>query len=196
MNNYWFLYNLIDESIYGAPYLGNASEWINIPKGCGVLGPFDEATASVAVKDAYIHPNYYLVQAGAIVAKPNILDLQLAEAKQAKIGQVNDAYAQAISTGFTSSASGSAMKYGYGDFEQKTFDDLSTMDLRGWVTYPFNVYAQDGTPVSITSKTQLDQLFKDIFSFKYPLKTKQHAYINQVNACATIDDVNKIIVTF
>lgn len=126
----------------------------------------------------------------------NPLGATLAQVQQAKISQIDDFYSKALAAGFLSSASGTSITYGYRDSEQQTFDDLSTMDLRGWVTYPINVYAQDGTTVNITSKTQLDQLFKDIFNFKYPLKTKQHAYINQVNACATIDDVNKIIVTF
>lgn len=121
----------------------------------------------------------------------------LSDVQQAKLTQIDDLYNQALAVGFNSSASGSSVKYGYGDSEQKSFDDLSTMDLRGWVTYPFTVYAMDGTPVSITDKTHLNQLFQDIFSFKYPLKLKQHNYISQVNAPGvTIDQINAIVVTY
>uniref|UniRef100_UPI001A8F9721 hypothetical protein n=1 Tax=Alicyclobacillus suci TaxID=2816080 RepID=UPI001A8F9721 len=70
MLNYWFLYRA-DGTIYGAPYLGNADEWTNIPPECsGVLGPFDVASASEAVQDAYAHPERYLVQNGQLVEQP------------------------------------------------------------------------------------------------------------------------------
>lgn len=55
---YWFLYNLSDGSLYGAPYMGYVTEWTNIPNGCGVVGGLDE---SDIVKDAFMNPQNYKV---------------------------------------------------------------------------------------------------------------------------------------
>ncbi len=60
MENYWFLYNLNDGSIYGAPYKGNATEWTNIPEGCGVIGFMDDKVTDT-VKDAFLTPAKYKV---------------------------------------------------------------------------------------------------------------------------------------
>ena len=68
MNNYWFLYNLSDGSIYGCSYLGMASEWTNIPAGCGVIGPFAETEAPETVKEAFVNPLAYKVADGELVA--------------------------------------------------------------------------------------------------------------------------------
>ncbi len=65
--NYWLLYNLSDGTIYGAPYLGGAEEWVNIPGGCGVIGPFSEATATDMIKEAFLEPLAYKVVNGELV---------------------------------------------------------------------------------------------------------------------------------
>lgn len=65
--NYWFLYSLIDGSIYGGPYLGPAIEWTNIPNGCGVLGPFDEETAPNEAIQAFLDPMSYKIIGGKFV---------------------------------------------------------------------------------------------------------------------------------
>lgn len=69
--NYWFLYTLITGKIYGTPYLGTATEWTNIPDGCGVLGPIDGYAPSAGVIDAYNHPEKYLVQNDQLILQPN-----------------------------------------------------------------------------------------------------------------------------
>jgi hypothetical protein len=60
---YWFLYNLSDGTIYGAPYYGDVDEWTNIPEGCGVIGGLDE---SDIVKDAFTNPSKYKVVNGEL----------------------------------------------------------------------------------------------------------------------------------
>jgi hypothetical protein len=69
--NYWFLYKLDTGEIYGAPYLGTADQWTNIPDGCGVLGPFPQDSAPQEVVDAFNNPQYYVVQDGELVKRPN-----------------------------------------------------------------------------------------------------------------------------
>ncbi|OOM76568.1 hypothetical protein [Clostridium sp. BL-8] len=60
MENYWFLYNLTDGSIYGSPYKGGATEWTNIPDGCGVVGFIDDKVTDI-VKEAFEKPLKYKV---------------------------------------------------------------------------------------------------------------------------------------
>jgi hypothetical protein len=52
MDNYWFLYNINDGSIYGSPYKGGTTEWTNIPENCGVIGFVDDKVTDI-VKDAF-----------------------------------------------------------------------------------------------------------------------------------------------
>jgi len=65
--NYWFLYNLIDGTIYGSPYLGLADEWTNIPNGCGAIGPFEKEVATNEVKQAYLSPLSYKIVGGNFI---------------------------------------------------------------------------------------------------------------------------------
>lgn len=67
---YWFLYVLSTNEIYGTPYLGTATEWTNIPDGCGVIGPIPDSDPTAT--DAYQHPERYLVQNGELVLQPYI----------------------------------------------------------------------------------------------------------------------------
>jgi hypothetical protein len=65
MDNYWFLYNTNDGSIYGSPYRGGATEWTNIPDGCGVIG-FTEDKVTDLVKDAFVTPAKYKIVNGEL----------------------------------------------------------------------------------------------------------------------------------
>lgn len=197
MNYYWFLYNLIDESIYGAPYLGPASEWTNIPKGCGVIGPFDELTANEIVKDAYIHPNYYLVQTDKIIARPNILDLQLADAKQAKISEVTQAYQAQLNSTFTSSATGTPLVYNFSPESQNLWKELSDAILAGYIPdtmFPMSITPANGTNASHT-KLQLQQIFGEITARKLSLYGKLQGMVTangSIMKAGTVDDVSAI----
>lgn len=66
--NYWFLFNLNDGSLYGGSYLGTATEWTNVPDGCGVIGPFAESEANDLVKRAFVEPLTARVINGVLAA--------------------------------------------------------------------------------------------------------------------------------
>ncbi|KLU66292.1 hypothetical protein DEAC_c16910 [Desulfosporosinus acididurans] len=125
----------------------------------------------------------------------NPLGATLAQVQQAKIDQINDLYNQKLTAGFPSSATGTAYTFGYGATDQMKFMQLAIMVLNTIAVWPVSVPAKDGTLVSHT-QDQYNQLVKDIAAFAQPLNDKQHSYINQVNACTTIDQVNAITVQF
>lgn len=169
--NYWFLYNVSDGSIYGAPYLGDATEWTNIPQGCGVIGPFPQETASAEIRDAFMHPNYYTVRNGSLTAVANMADLQLAEAKATKTAQIQQAYQGALTAGFTSSATGSPVQFAYAQKDQDKFLRLSLMVSKGKITFPYSIPNKDGLPIPFT-EAQYEQLETDILAFEQGLETR------------------------
>ncbi|KKC45823.1 hypothetical protein VE23_25210 [Paenibacillus sp. D9] len=78
LSNYWFLYLPTTGRIIQG-YLGDAEKWTNIPAGLNVLGPFPQESAPDIVASAQKHIQYYLVQQGTIVERPNIDEIKAAE---------------------------------------------------------------------------------------------------------------------
>lgn len=195
--NYWFLYLLTTGEIYTSPYLGNAKEWTNIPDGCMILGPFDETVASATVKDAFVHPNYYFVQKGELTAKTNIGDLQLADAKQAKIAEVTQAYQTELSGTFTSSATGSALVYDFSLSSQQLWKELMEAINANYIpdtVFPMNITLADGIIVPHT-KLQLQQIFGEITARKLQIYGKLQSMVTAngtIMSATTIDAVNAI----
>lgn len=204
--NYWFLYNMADGSIYGQPYLGNADEWTNIPTGCAVLGPFDEAKAGTTVKDAFAHPNYYIAQNDNLVAVANIATLQLADAKQAKISEITNAYQTELNGTFTSSATGATLVYDYIPTSQNLWKELkdtigTSVDggtLPDSVLFPngtMNITLANNTSVPHT-RAQLQKVIQDATARKLQLYQKLQGMVTAngtVMSATTVDTVNMIV---
>jgi hypothetical protein len=206
---YWFLYDLTTGEISGSPYYGNADEWTNIPDGCGVLGPFvegfvsnpdvttNELPVTPEVISAYHNPKYYLIQGGKIVAKPNILDLQLADAKQAKIQEIIQAYQTELNGTFTSSATGTPLVYDFSPESQTLWKELSDAINANYIPdtmFPMNITLANGTTVPHT-KLQLQQIFREITARKLQLYSKLQSMVTAngtIMSATTIDEVNAI----
>ncbi len=191
--NYWFLYLLTTGEIYTSPYLGNANEWTNIPDGCGVLGPIDEATASEAIKDAYLHPNYYFVQSGSLVAVTNLAQLQLQDAQTTKIASLQVSFQQTLNAGFPSLASGTSITYGFSDLDQTNLSQELNILNAGIAPLPIQWGAKDGVTIVSLTDVQFKQLCKDANDFKWSLITKLRTLIGDVQASTTVDAVNAIV---
>lgn len=188
--NYWFLYNYTTGTIT-QPYLGNADQWTNIPSGQGVIGPFSQASATAAVQDAYTNPQLYTVQSGQLVQAANYTSLQLQQAQNAKIGDLNSKCNQTILSGFASSALSVSHNY--------DFDYEAQMNFSGMM----NAVNASIAPASITWKTtdagnlahtqaQFKQLYADGMNFKNTQITKYWNLKAQVLAATTVSQVNTI----
>lgn len=123
------------------------------------------------------------------------LGTTLTQAQQSKISQINNLYYQKLTDGFTSSATGKAYVFGYDSTDQLKFIQLAILVISNMAIFPFNIPAKDNTIISHTL-AQYNQLVSDIATFAQAQNVKQHQYINQVNACTTIDAVNAIVVIF
>lgn len=119
----------------------------------------------------------------------------LADVQTSKIAQITDLYNQKLSDGFTSNSTGSSHIFGYATSDQTKFMQLAILVLNNMAVWPVNIPAKDNTTVPHT-QAQYQQLVMDIANFAQSQNTKQHDYINQVNSCSTIDQVNAIVVTF
>lgn len=195
--DYWFLYKLSDGSIYGAPYLGTAKEWTNIPIGCAILGPFNEITASAMIKDAYIHPNYYLVKNNDLIVVSNLAHLQLQDMRRAKISEVTSDHLKELNGTFTSSATGIELVYDYSPTSQILWKELMDAINANYVSdslFPMNITLANGTNVAHT-KIQLQQIFGEIVKRKLQLYGKLQGMITAegtIMSATTIDAVNLI----
>lgn len=160
MQNYWFLYNLSDGSIYGSPYLGLAEEWTNIPDGCGVIGAIEESDATAM--DAFANPHYYLVQDGQLVEKTDLEEIKLSAAKQAKIAELNQACNQAIFGRFKSTVNSVDYYFSNDTEAQSNFKDAIWAFQTGKVqSITWTAYDVDGNVVRIS----LDQASLESVNF-------------------------------
>ena len=188
--NYWFLYDLADGSIYGAPYLGEATVFDNIPNGCGLIGPISEN--DVTAIGASVHPQYYLVQSGVLTQKPDYDTRQLTDVKNTKIGELSTKCDTAIVNGFSSSALTTAHTYPSDDKAQSYLGDaIKRMELDSTVT-SVNFKTLDAGFLTHTLP-QLQQVFKDGFDFGQAQITKYNQLKAQVEAATTVDGVNAIV---
>ncbi|MDQ7094231.1 hypothetical protein REC12_11585 [Desulfosporosinus sp. PR] len=120
----------------------------------------------------------------------------LSDVQTSKLAQINDLYNQKLAVGFTSSASGTALTYGYAATDQMKFMQVALEVLLSPTTaFPVTVHPKNGSSVTL-DQTQYNQLVADIAAFAKPLDAQQHSYITQVNACTTVDQVNAITVQF
>jgi len=120
---------------------------------------------------------------------------KLPEVKVAKIARITDLYNQKLSLGFISSATGTDYTFGYGATDQMKFMQLAILVLSGKAIFSVNIPAKDNTVVSHTQE-QYNQLLIDIAVFAQAQNDKLHDYINVVNACRSINEVNTIAVAF
>lgn len=161
-----------------------------IPAGCAMIGPFETLDATQqAVFDA---PALYLYQGGKFVDNPNAGKIQLANAKQAKITEINQACAKTINAGFTSSANGTSLIYGFTDADQTNIAQELNIVNAGIATFPIYWGAKDGTVVSL-DEIQFKQLCKDANGFKWSQVGKLRTLIPQVETATTIDAVKAIV---
>lgn len=123
------------------------------------------------------------------------LGATLEQVQQAKIAQITDLYNQKLEAGFNSSATGTAHTFGYAQSDQMKFMQLAILELKGLLPFPTDIPAKDNTKVSHT-KIQYDQLIMDIAVFAQTQNSVQHQFIDQVNACTNIQQVNDIVVQF
>jgi hypothetical protein len=131
------------------------------------------------------NPNYVSVINGVPQA------LNVVQATQEQL--ITNAYTNALTQGFTSSASGTVTQYPYTSTAELTFDELYLELMSNKITYPCSVYDVNSNVIQYANATQLTQLFTDIASFKATQNSKMHGYLSQIDACTDAASVQAIV---
>lgn len=148
----------------------------------------------------YLQHSGYDIQTDKVISNYTVVDIvipvpTLQDTQALKSNEINTAYNQALSAGFTSSASGTATQYLYNSEAQTAFTKLFLLRANGLLTYPTTVYSATGITIQLTD-AQLTQLLQDIAIFELSLKNKQHTFLTQVQTATTVDQINAIVVIF
>ncbi|WP_027416197.1 hypothetical protein [Aneurinibacillus terranovensis] len=182
--NYWFLYTKSTGEIYGAPYLGSAEEWTNIPDGCAVLGPFSEDDADAAVKDAFANADLYVVSNGMLTRKPDADTVLLQREKDAKLTELTNAYYTALAMPFTSSASGTPILYSATQEAWAEMQKQLLMNANGIAKWPVPWRAADGSIVNL-DEMQFKQLASDLRDMELAYLARFRSIEEQIKADTT-----------
>jgi hypothetical protein len=116
----------------------------------------------------------------------------LEQAKQQKATEISVAYDRALAQGFTSSATGTPVTYGWRDIDQLHLQQVQYAIDKGIDTFPIQYADVDGREVIINDQATLTQLEMDAKTFAWNLVKQKRALIAQVMAATTIDEVNAI----
>lgn len=195
--NYWFIYDLVTGKIKFSPYKGNATEWSNIPDGCGVIGPISEENS--AANKAFIYPDCATVVDGEIIIdqdswliyNPESAENVLQRAIVAKISELDEACTKDIYGTFVSTAiDGNQHVFSFDSEAQLNFLGFKT-ELLGNSAAMVEWNTKDAGRF-IIGKEQFDKLWRDAFAAKYAKMKKYRTLKDEVESCTRVEDVAKI----
>lgn len=112
-------------------------------------------------------------------------------AQQQKIAQLQNMFQQTLASGFTSSANGTAITYGYASTDVINMHGIATALSLGIETWPVNYADIHGNVVPLT-QAQFTQLCTDANRFNWAQVSQLRSLIGQVESATTVDAVNAI----
>lgn len=115
----------------------------------------------------------------------------LADAQASKITQIESAYNQKLTDGFTSSATGTQYTFRYRAEDILKFLQLDVDVKDGNAPIPTPIPAKDGTIV-YHNLTQYGQLKKDISTFAWAQQNKLHTLTGEAQSATTINALSPI----
>jgi len=127
------------------------------------------------------------------VAKSSMIELSLADAKTAKIAEINQSFTEALNTQFTSEATGIILTYDYSEESQKTFSKLAIAMISGLQTYPVDISLADGVTYVEHNQAQCQQVLASIAASEEPLRDKKKTLLEAVAVAKTVEDLMTIV---
>lgn len=119
------------------------------------------------------------------------LGQDLASVQAAKKAQLQNMYAQTLAAGFSSTASGTAVTYGFAPNDQDNMNQIETAIQANIETFPVEYGDIHGTVISLT-QAQYQTLISDANKFKWAQVKQLRSLIGQVMTATTTDAVNAI----
>ncbi len=165
-----------------------------IHTGQAIIGPFDGKTVIMSADEqaAYANPQAYLYQSGAFVANSAYPAMQLAQAQQTQITAIEAGMNATLTGGFTSSANGTAIVYGYAAGDIQHMQGIATASLLNVETWPIAYANIEGTEVALT-QAQFTQLVTDANTFNWAQIKQARTLIANIEAATTVADVQAVV---
>ena len=167
-----------------------------ILSGFDIIGPFDGVTAVMtsAEQAAFDTPQAYLYQSGGFVANSAWPAQQLAQAKTAQIALIEAGYQSTLNGGFTSSANGTSLVYGYAASDVQHMNMIASASALGVETWPINYADKAGQIVPLT-QAQFASLVTTASQFNWAQINQLRSLVGQVEAATTVSAVQSIVWT-
>jgi hypothetical protein len=118
-------------------------------------------------------------------------DMTLEQAQSAKKAQLQTMYAQTLAPGFISSASGTAVTYGFAPSDQDNMTQIQSAISAGIETWPVDYGDVHGNVIPLT-QAQFTVLETDANRFKWAQVKQLRTLIGQAMAATTNDAVNAV----
>ena len=165
-----------------------------IHTGQAIIGPFDGVTAVMTADEqaAYATPQAYLYQSGAFVANSAYPAMQLAQAMQAQVTAIEAGMNATLAGGFTSSANGTAIVYGYAASDIQHMQGIATASLLNVETWPIAYANIEGAEVALT-QAQFTQLVTDANTFNWAQIKQVRTLIASIETATTVADVQAVV---
>ena len=117
----------------------------------------------------------------------------LTQAKQDQVAALMQGYNATLDGGFTSSATGTPILYGWQQLDQLHLDMVQEGITQGTETFPVAYADIYGNEVLITSQAQLTQLDTDATNFSWTQIKQARTLTAQVMAATTISAVQAVV---
>lgn len=159
-----------------------------IHAGQAIIGAFDGVTVVMSADEqtAYDTPQAWLYQSGAFVANSAWPALELAQAMQAQIAAIEAGMNATLAGGFTSSANGTAIVYGYAAGDIQHMQGIATASLLNVETWPIAYANIEGAEVALT-QAQFTQLVTDANTFNWAQIKQARTLIASIEAATTVN---------
>lgn len=194
MGYYIFPYDSNTGTLYPHPYYGLHDTMSNPPQGYVLLPAIadTDATAQAAYQACEQRQSIqYVVQNGALIQNPTWSDIELTQAKQARMQYLAQSFEQAISAGFPSSADTTSRTYAIDPVAMGKWTGTLALINSGGVTTNITVKDLAGNKVTLTP-TQFKQFALD--GFHYFNTQEQNLWAKEVDAesATTVEAVNAV----
>lgn len=121
--------------------------------------------------------------------------LTLEEVRALKISEIQMAYNQCLTNGFSSSAIGEEHIFAYGQTDREKFMQLAISVLSEVAIFPVPIPAKNGTLVFHTFE-QYKLLISDISTFAWNCQNLHYVLIEQARHAESVEELNNIVVNF
>jgi Domain of unknown function (DUF4376) len=135
----------------------------------------------------------------ALTGRVSIVEIEevisLDELKKSRQDELMNIYKESIISGFTSSATGENIRYGYKEQDQLNYSKLANLFALN-PTKTSTILGSDSHGVVTLSKEQFLQFMEDAEQYEMSMYVRRKELEEQINSTTTIDELQAITLSF